>query len=92
MSRRASLGRSNGSSTGWGYDAASNLTSLTQTMPPGQSAYNLSLTYTYTVANQLYTRTASTTAYDFNAFPTSQAKTYDGLNRDAAIAALSGGG
>ena len=62
-------------------------------MPSVSSADNLTLGFSYTAANQLQTRTSSNTVYDWNNFPfPNQAKTFDGLNRDAALVALSSPG
>ena len=92
LSRRTSAALGDGGSVGWGYDAGDRLTSLAHVMPAGGTGFNQSFGYGYTPASQLLSRSETNSAYDWPG-PTSGTlnNTYDGLNRDAALAALPDG-
>lgn len=79
--------------TGYGYDNLGRLTSLAQYLNGSNgSGSNVSWSFTYTPANQIASTSASSTLYDYQETSNSTVNsTYDGLNRDASIAALSGG-
>ncbi|WP_303828267.1 RHS repeat-associated core domain-containing protein [Asticcacaulis taihuensis] len=94
LGRRKTLSRgisSAGGATTYGYDNLGRLTSLTNNL--SGTAYDITWTFSgYNAANQITTWGASSTVYDYVETATATtAKTYDGLNRDAAIAAISGG-
>ncbi len=79
-----------GGSTTYGSDNLGRLTSLSNDL--NGSSYDVAWSFSYNPAGQLYQSLASSTAYDY-VEPSSGTinNTYDGLNRDAGIAALSGG-
>jgi len=94
LGRRISLGRgvSNAAgSTSYGYDNLDRLTSFTNDL--NGTTYDVTWTFSsYSPANQIITWGASSTIYDYKQTTTATDNhTYDGLNRDASIAALSGG-
>ena len=90
LGRRDHLDRGNGTSTSYGYNPGSRLTSLAQAM--AGTAYDVSEGFTYNWAGQALTHTLDNTAYVWLRHPPGTvAATYDGLNRDAAIAATAGG-
>ena len=87
LGRRTAIVRSNGTSTTTGYDTNNRITSLNFVY--GQSANNESWSFGYNPANQLVSQSASNDALNWTSFAsTLAAKAYDGLNRDAGIAAL----
>ena len=91
LSRRTGLARGNGTSAAYGYDAADRITSFSHTFP-NASGSNVSYGFGWTGASQLASRTLSNAGYRWPSSQAgAQAKTYDGLNRDQAVAALSGG-
>lgn len=91
LSERTGITRGNGTSTSYGYDAASRLTSLAHAVP-SDATHAMSLTFGYTDANQLNSRANTNTAYDWTNRPSATVnKTFDGLNRDATILAITGG-
>ena len=88
LSRRTAIARGNGTTTGYpSYDLASRLLSLTQGL--SGTSQDLTVTFGYTDAGQLQSRTTSNVLYDW-AVPTLN-KTYvpDGLNRYASVAGTS---
>ena len=94
MGRRTSLTRgisSVGGATTYGYDNLSRLTSLANNL--NGTVYDITWTFpTYNAANQIVTWGATSTVYDYvETATTTTAKTYDGLNRDATITAITGG-
>lgn len=94
LGRRKTLSRgisSAGGATTYGYDNLGRLTSLTNNL--SGTAYDITWSFSgYNAANQITTWGASSTVYDYVETATATiAKTYDGLNRDATIAAISGG-
>ncbi|MGA0601536.1 RHS repeat-associated core domain-containing protein [Caulobacter sp. KR2-114] len=91
LSRRTSLIRGNGAVTSYGYDSGDRLTNLALALAPAMSASNLALTFAYTNANQLQTRTSDNGAYAWTNHATATVNTTpDGLNRDAAVVTASG--
>jgi len=85
LGRRNAIARGNATSTSFAYDNADRLTSLSQAF----TGANVTFALTYNPASQILVRTVSNGTYDIGA-PAAQnlAKTYDGLNRDATIAAI----
>ncbi|MDV6331328.1 RHS repeat-associated core domain-containing protein, partial [Asticcacaulis sp. 201] len=83
--------RANPTGTGFTYDAVNRLTSMTQDF----AGTGNDITWSFSgrnPANQITKWDASSTVYDYKeAASATTNKTYDGLNRDAGIAALSGG-
>jgi RHS repeat-associated protein len=91
LDRLVAQGRSNGIGTGFGYDALDRLTAMSQTLP-SDGAHNASWTFDHSPSGQIVSQDAGSTIYDYREKSIStDNRTYDGLNRDAAIAALSGG-
>ncbi|HEX7760108.1 MAG TPA: RHS repeat-associated core domain-containing protein [Caulobacteraceae bacterium] len=87
LGRRTAMARGNGASTSYGFDNADRLTSLTQDL--AGTASDVTLTFPYNPASQILSRGVSNAAYDWaTSAPTTTNKTYDGLNRDAAIATV----
>jgi RHS repeat-associated protein len=79
-----------GGTTSYGYDNLGRLTSMTNDL--AGTAYDIGWSFAYSPTGQLTTTTASSTVYDYKETAASTVgQTYDGLNRDAAINALSGG-
>jgi len=91
LCRRTTLTRGNGTVTTYGFDTGDRLTSLALAMPPAASDKNIALSFGYTNANQLSSRTLSNGLYDWtNHTGGTTNLTPDGLNRDAAIVTASG--
>jgi len=73
-----------GGSTSYGYDNIGRLTSMTNDL--ANTPYDITWTFAYNLEGQLYTSTASSTAYDYKETAnSSDSPTYDGLNRDARM-------
>ena len=94
LGRRTSLTRgvsSVGGATTYDQDNLGRLTSFTNDL--SGTAYDIAWTFSgYNAADQITTWGASGTRYDYaETATTTTAKTYDGLNRDATIVAISGG-
>lgn len=90
LGRRTGLTRGNGASTTYSYDSADRLTGLTHDVTG--TTNDQTWAFGYNPASQLISRSGSNSLYDWtNATAATTNKTYDGLNRDATIAALSGG-
>lgn len=91
LGRRSTLTRaSTADKTTYGYDGMSRLTSLAHNIYG--SGNDVTWTLGRNAAGQIETATTSTTVYDWTPPGASTtSNTYDGLNRDAAIAAVSGG-
>jgi YD repeat-containing protein len=88
LGRRIKLSRGNGASTTYGYDALDRLTSLTHAFVGASEAQTLS----YSPASQLVSVVGSNPAFDWStAAASTKNSTANGLNQDAAIAALTGG-
>jgi YD repeat-containing protein len=89
LGRRVSLSRGNGTTTSSGYDGADRLSSLAEAMPASASSAQ-SWGFSFNPASQLIGRTSTNTAYIWGAYPLAGVSSaYDGLNRDASIAAVS---
>lgn len=84
LSRAQSISRGNGTSTGFGYDLASRLNSLTQVL--SGTNQNLSLGFMYTPASQMRVRTSSNSNYDQVVATLSTSYAPDGLNRYGSVA------
>jgi RHS repeat-associated protein len=91
LGRRTGLGRANGAGTGYAWDAASRLSSLTQNLPAEPANAN-SITFGHTPANQIASRSQSNDAvYGWTgpssgsqAITRTRSNTIDGLNRVTA--------
>ncbi len=91
LSRRVTLTRGNGAVTSYVYDPGDRLTSQSLALLAAVSANNLALTFAYTNANQLLTRSSDNGAYGWTNHATATVNTTpDGLNRDAAVVTASG--
>jgi RHS repeat-associated protein len=90
LGRRTALTRGNGTSTAYSYDGADRLTALGHTLVT--TTYNQTWAFGYNQASQKIARTSSNSLYEWTPpSPATVSKTYDGLNRDATIAAVTGG-
>jgi RHS repeat-associated protein len=88
LGRRSSLSRGNSVSTGYGYDAALRLQSLTQTVPGGTDSVTYS--FLYNAASQVTGRTISNSAYVWNgAYAVDRAYTPNGLNQYTTVGSAS---
>jgi YD repeat-containing protein len=63
LSRRDFLTRGNGTTTDWGYDAASRLNTLSADFTG--SAQDLTRSFTHNLASQIHTRASSSTLFDW---------------------------
>lgn len=91
LSERTGITRGNGTSTTYGYDAGSRLTSLAHAVP-SDTGHATTFGFGYTNAGQLNSRSNTNGAYDWTNHPAATVnKTFDGLNRDATIVAITGG-
>ncbi len=91
LGSRTWLGR--GLSVGgyYSHDNLGRLTSMTNDVVVGTSA-DITWSFSYNPANQLVTTSASSTFYDYKeSNNTADSHTFNGLNQDAAIAAIGGG-
>ena len=89
LGRRSALSEADGSGVTYQYDGLDRLSPLTQTFASGVAVNNQMISFAYNPASQILTRTGTNGAYDYTGYAvTSTAKTYDGLNRDATIAAI----
>ena len=90
LGRRTALTRGNGTSTSYSYDGADRLTALGHTLVT--TTANQTWAFGYNQASQKIARTSSNSLYEWTPpSPATVNKTYDGLNRDATIAATTGG-
>lgn len=90
LGQRTTLTRGNGLTTTYGYDTTTKqLTSLQQN--PTGTTYDQTWSFTWNAADGLKSRTDTSAAYRWTRPTSGSTATYDGLNRDAAIAAVSGG-
>ena len=90
LGRRTKLTRTGTVATAYAYDNLGRLTNLTNTF--NTAASNIGWGFAYTPAGQIDSWSASTAQYDYTAPAGSLLnQTYDGLNRDASIAAMQGG-
>lgn len=84
LSRRDYLTRGNGTTSDFGYDDASRLTSLSQDL--GGVSFDATLGLGYTLASQLRTRSTTNTALGWWAAPqTSETYVANGLNQYASV-------
>lgn len=90
LNQRVRLDRGNSTRTDYAYDAAGRLSGVSNVVATSaQSSYQ---TLTYSPASQVATLQQANASYVWTGQPTSaRSSTHDGLNRDAAIAALIGG-
>ena len=89
LGRRSALSGADSSGVTYQYDGLDRLSPLTQTFASSVTANNQAISFAYNPASQILTRTGTNTAYDYAGYTVaSTAKTYDGLNRDATIAAI----
>ncbi|SCW85294.1 RHS repeat protein, partial [Asticcacaulis taihuensis] len=91
LGRTTLIARSNTAQTYYAYDAVGRPTIMTHdfTGTTNDISWNFN---GYNPANQITNWIASSTLYDYiEIATTAENKTYDGLNRDASIAAVSGG-
>ena len=84
--RRTGLARGNTTTTTWSYDNLDRLTGLSHDL--AGTAYDQSSTFTFSPASQLTSKTETNTVYLWTNYPSGTASTWDGLNRDAAVAAM----
>jgi RHS repeat-associated protein len=90
LGRRTSLSRGNGTSTTYGYDAVSRLSTLGLDL--AGSASDQSIGFTYNPANQIVSRTAQNDAYAWTgAVNTDRAYATNGLNQYASAGNVSFG-
>jgi RHS repeat-associated protein len=89
LGRRTLLIRGNGTSTSYGYDAASRLTALTNDLAGAGS--DLALTFGYNPAAQLLTRTGAHGAYAFGFANQNVTDAHNGLNQIVTTGATSVG-
>ena len=90
LGRRVSLTRGNSTSSSYSYDTADRLTALSH--DASGTAQDQAWTYAYSPASQVSSRTSSNALYEWSKPAAATVnKTYDGLNRDAGLAALSDG-
>lgn len=84
LGRRAQIARGNGTTTAYAYDGGSRLSTLTHAL--SGTSYDQTLTFAYSPADQILSRTGSNAAYDWN--PPAKAATYtpNGLNQYTAAA------
>ncbi|MGQ0558860.1 MAG: RHS repeat domain-containing protein [Sphingosinicella sp.] len=82
LGRRTSHVRGIGSSTAYGYDGASRLTSLAHSFPANTS-FNQSFTYSWNPAGQIVSRTGSNDTYAFSFSNANVTDTHNGLNEIA---------
>ena len=87
LDQRAGLARGNTTAAAYSYDPVGRLTGLTQGALPSAAASVQTLAYN--PASQMVRLTQATNSYVWTGHPTTTLDfTHDGLNRDAAIAAL----
>ncbi|KRA66244.1 hypothetical protein ASD79_02900 [Caulobacter sp. Root655] len=86
----AKLQRGNAANTTFGYDPAGRMSWLKHDLAGSGSDIQWDLTYS--PSNQVWTRTTSNTSYDYAPISKTDNHSYNGLNQDAGIVALAGGG
>ena len=84
LSRRTTITRPNGAASGFGYDLASRLTSLTQDVSGATN--DLSRTFTYTPASQLQTRVNATAAHAYSPLTAISSYAVNGRNQYTTVA------
>lgn len=85
LGRRTSLTRGNGTSTSYGWDAASRLSQLVQDL--AGTTNDLTLGFTYNPASQIATNTRSNDLYSFAKTNAAGTWTFNGLNQMAVMTA-----
>lgn len=91
LGRVNAMGRSNGIGTGFNYDGMDHITAISQNLS-NDPAHGVGWAFAYNPAGQIVTQNATSALYDYKESANStDNRTYDGLNRDAGIAALPGG-
>lgn len=83
LGRRATVTRSDGTVTTFGYDLASRLTGLAHDMPG--AANDQTYGFTFTAASQISQRTTSNPAYDWYGSNVSRAYSRNGLNQYTSV-------
>jgi len=83
LGRRTGITRVNGVSTAYGYDALSQLASLSHNL--AGTAQDQTWSYTYNLAGQIKSRTSSNSLYDWNGGTAQTAYTTNGLNQYSAV-------
>jgi len=87
--RLVSLARSNGVSSSIGYDDLNRILSFGQNVVTGA---DVTWNFVYNPASQIISLSPGTSAYDYaETASITDGRTYDGLNRDTGIVAVSGG-
>jgi len=89
LSRRQSLTRGNGTVTSFGYDPASRLASFGHDV--AGAAQDVGVTFLYTLAGQLLTRSSNNALYDWLPAATSTTYAPNGLNQYSTIAGVTYG-
>jgi RHS repeat-associated protein len=84
LSRRSAIARPNGASSGFGYDLASRLTSLTQDV--SGTTNDLSRTFSYNLASQLQTRINVTAAHAYTLPTANRGYAVNGRNQYTTVA------
>ena len=90
LGRLTSVSRGNGSTSSIAYDPVDRLASLSHSFPASGGS-NVTYGFSYTPASQIVSQSISNSLFQWASPAVSQSKAYDGLNRDAAIAAVSNG-
>lgn len=81
---------SNNQNTTYGYDGVDRLTALNHSF--ANAGNNVGYTFTYSPASQVASRTMTNLSFSWpTSFAQAQSRSFDGLNRDAAIAGSAGG-
>ena len=90
LGRRTQLNRGGVAPTNYTYDALGRLTTFQ--FDPAVTSSDVTWSFTYNPANQIVNWSGTHPGYDYvETTSTTVPQTYDGLNRDAAIAAVSDG-
>lgn len=85
------IGRGTAGWTGFDYDSLHRLTAMSQNLP-NDTAHSVLWLFTHNPASQIVSQDTTSTVYDYQeTVAATDNRTFDGLNRDAGIAALSGG-
>ena len=90
LGRRTSLIKGAGVTVSYGYDPLGRLTSLTNNL--AATANDVTYGFAYSPASQITSQTSTGGAYDYKEVDkVTDNRTYNGLNQDSAIAAITGG-
>ncbi len=91
LGQRTNAWRDNSVNSVLGYDGLNRLTTYSHSLP--DTTYNVGWTFSYNPASQIVNTAASSTVYDYAETTNGTVNsTYNGLNQDSGIAAVSGGG